>query len=130
MRTVLTSALILVLCACSKEPQDFSSLSLTIDGKPTLTEKAEGSQLPKFQAKHSSLTDALTAACENSQRQTDLRKILETIHKMNSTADIKYVQQTGHTSGAKPVLLTNSSWDITVDRGSFSCSQSIGNSKS
>jgi hypothetical protein len=130
MRIVLISALILGLCACSKEPQDFSSLSLTIDGKPTLTEKAEGSQLPKFQANHASLIDALTASCENRQRQSDLRKILETIHKMSSTANIKYAQQTGHTSGAKPVLLTNLSWDITVGRESFSCSQSIGNSKS
>lgn len=130
MRIVLISALILVLCACSKEPQDFSSLSLTIDGKPTLTEKAEGSQLPKFQANHASLIDALTASCENRQRQSDLRKILETIHMMNSSADIKYVQQTGHTSGTKPVLLTNSNWDIKVGRESFSCSQSIGNSKS
>ena len=62
MRAVLISALVLGLCACSKEPQDFSSLSLTIDGKPTLTEKAEGSQLPNFQAEHASLIDALTAS--------------------------------------------------------------------
>jgi|GEM_PF-6282038 len=125
MRTVLTSALILVLCACSKEPQDFSSLSLTIDGKPTLTEKAEGSQLPKFQAKHSSLTDALTAACENSQRQTDLRKILETVHKMNSTADIEYVQKKGLTTGAKTLVSANSSWTIKVDNKGYSCSQTM-----
>jgi hypothetical protein len=123
MRAVLISALVLGLCACSKEPQDFSSLSLTIDGKPTLTEKAESGQLPKFQAKHAPLIDALTAACENSQRLADLRKILETIHKMNSSADIEYVQKKGLTTGAKTLVSANSSWTIKVDNKGYSCSQ-------
>ena len=90
-----------------------------------LTEKAEGSQLPKFQANHASLIDALTASCENRQRQSDLRKILETIHKMSSSADIEYVQKKGLTTGAKTLVSANSSWTIKVDNKGYSCSQTM-----
>jgi hypothetical protein len=44
-----------MLFACSKAAQDHSKITLVIDGKATLREKAAGANLPQFNSKHAPL---------------------------------------------------------------------------
>jgi hypothetical protein len=127
MRLIFLSVLVLILCACSKEPQDNSNITLTIDGKTALSDKAEGSQLPQFNSKHGPLIDAVLAACEKRESIADLRKILETDHKMNASAEIELEKETGHSASVKTLLVKKMDWKVTVRTGTFSCSQSMSN---
>ena len=94
MRPIIISVLVLILCACSKDLQDHSKIKLMIDGKQVLSEKAEGSKLPQFNSKHRALMDAVMAACNNIESAADLRKLLETEHKMNVSAEIELPSST------------------------------------
>ena len=125
MRPIIISVLLLILCACSKDPQDHSKIKLMIDGKQALSEKAEGSKLPQFNSKHRALMDAVTTACDNRESFADLRKLLETEHKMNVSAEIELEQETGNMAISKISLVSKKEWKVTVGKGTVSCSQSV-----
>ena len=125
MRPIIISVLVLILCACSKDPQDHSKIKLMIDGKQALSEKAEGSKLPQFNSKHRALMDAVTTACDNRESFADLRKLLETEHKMNVSAEIELEQETGNMAISKISLVSKKEWKVTVGKGTVSCSQSV-----
>ena len=125
MRPIIISVLLLILCACSKDPQDHSKIKLMIDGKQALSEKAEGSKLPQFNSKHRALMDAVMAACDNRESSADLRKLLETEHKMNVSAEIELEQETGNMAISKISLVSKKEWKVTVGKGTVSCSQSV-----
>ena len=124
MRPIVFSALLFVLCACSKGPQSNSSITLTIDGKTALSDKAEGSNLPQFYTKHEQLIDAVMAACEKRENIAGLRGVLEASHKMNGSAEIKIEKETVPKAGAATLSATKSNWKVTVGKETFSCSQS------
>lgn len=121
MRLIIYSVLVFILCACSKKPDDYSNITLVIDGKTALNDKAEGSHLPQFNSKHGPLMDAVMAACNKGERFADLRKFLETNHKMNTSATVELEHETGHTASAKELLVRNSKWTVTVGQGTYSC---------
>ena len=125
MRPIIISVLVFILCACSKDPQDHSKIKLMIDGKQALSEKAEGSKLPQFNSKHRALMDAVTTACDNRESFADLRKLLETEHKMNVSAEIELEQETGNMASSKNSLVYKTEWKVSVGKGKFSCSQSV-----
>ena len=125
MRPIIISVLVLILCACSKDPQDHSKIKMMIDGKQALSEKAEGSKLPQFNSKHRALMDAVMAACDNRESLPDLRKLLESEHKMNVSAEIELEQETGNMASSKISLVSKMEWKVTVGKGTISCSQSV-----
>ena len=125
MRPIIISVLVLILCACSKDPKDHSKIKLMIDGKQALSEKAEGSKLPQFNSKHRALMDAVMAACDNRESFANLRKLLETEHKMNVSAEIELEQETGNMASSKNSLVYKTEWKVTVGKGTISCSQSV-----
>ena len=125
MRSIIFSAMVLILCACSKDPQDHSKITLTIDGKQALSEKAEGSKLAQFNSKHRALMDAVMAACDKRESLADLRKLLETEYKMNVSAEIELEEETGNMASSKTSLVTKMEWKVTIGKGTISCSQSV-----
>ncbi len=128
MRPIILSALAsLLLCACSKEAQDHSKITLVIDGKTVLSEKAEGDRLQQFNFKHKPLIDGIMTACKNRAQIADLRQLLETEHKMNTSAEIELETEDGHGTSTKSLLVTKKNWQVTVGEGKFSCSESVAN---
>ena len=127
MRPIIISVLVLILSACSKDPQDNSKIKLLIDGKQALSEKAEGSKLPQFNSKHRALMDAVMAACDNRESLANLRKLLETEHKMNVSAEIELEQETGNMASSKINLVykTKTEWKVTVGKGTIFCSHTL-----
>jgi hypothetical protein len=127
MRQVIFSIFAVMLCACSKEVQDYSKITLVINGKTTLNEKAEGSNLPKFNSKHAPLIDAILASCENRESVANLRQLMEDEHKMNISAEIELKNEESHGSSDKSLLKTTRSWKVEINKGKFSCAESIAN---
>lgn len=127
MRPIIFAVLVLILCACSKESKDHSKITLTIDGKQALSEKAVGSKLAQFNSKHRALLDAVMAACDNRESHDDLRKLLESEYKMNTSAEIELEQETGQTANSKAILVTKMEWKVMVGKGKFSCSHGVEN---
>jgi len=114
---------LLMLGACSEEPQESASISLAVDEKVVFKEMARGKATPKFELKHKALLDLAKGACGGGPEGLALlRSFLEKSYSMQNSAEIKIERKSAPAKGSKS-LESKSNLNLSLRPGAYSCSE-------
>jgi hypothetical protein len=121
-RGAIALVALMALSACSKEPQDSTTINLMVDNKLAFNETAEGSGQAELLSKYKTLIGFARSTCGNREGLEELRNFLKTGYAMQNSAEITIQTKAVHKgSHSDSFRFSTNELKVALQANSLSC---------